>query len=242
MTMMTYYSDKISIVADGYSATGLSHIRDGRPNQDSFLIRLKPHLKVFAVADGLGSHAHSAQGSQSVTKAVFKAFKKLSRGKIVEEKVPERIFKHYVGGVRKKWRAEAGTTCLFAAITNNKLYLGQAGDGVCSVSIDGKFKATRQRDTDFMNEVYALSANRTYSGWRFRSIPLEGIKDVEIVLMTDGISEDVLPDKLKEFSSYVVGKIVQGEEGELKKIIDGWSVPGSVDDKTMVAVRWKYDD
>ncbi len=238
---MTFSSKTGHFVAEGYSAIGLSHIRLHRPNQDSFLIGLKSSVQVFAVADGLGSHVYSQHGSKAVVRAVFKTFKELARGKCNEAALMERIYKHYVEGLRKKWRAAAGTTCLFAAFTKDKLYLGQAGDGVCSVFLNENFKATAQRNTDFMNEVYAIGANRPYEGWRMRTVGLDTLESADILLMTDGISEDILPDKMKDFTAFVIEKMANGGRRDLKKMIDGWNVPGSADDKTMVAIRWKHD-
>lgn len=238
---MTFSSKTGRFVADGYSAIGLSHLKSSRPNQDSFLIRLKSYIQVFAVADGVGSHAYSRDGSKAVVRAVFKTFTEFSRGKCDEAALQERIHEHYVAGLKKKRRNAAGTTCLFAVFTKKKLYLGQAGDGVCCVFFNDIFKATGRKNTDFMNEVHAIDANRPYSGWRMRAIDLDTLDRADILLMTDGIADDILPDKMKDFTAFVIDKMANGGRGEIKKLIVGWDVPCSSDDKTMVAVRWKHD-
>lgn len=112
---------------------------------------------------------------------------------------------------------------------------------MCSVFLNENFKATAQRNTDFMNEVYAIGANRPYEGWRMRTVGLDTLESADILLMTDGISEDILPDKMKDFTAFVIEKMANGGRRDLKKMIDGWNVPGSADDKTMVAIRWKHD-
>jgi hypothetical protein len=124
-------------------------------------------------------------------------------------------------------------------VYNEKLYIGQAGDGVCCVKLDIKFKMTGQRDNDFTNEVVAISDKSEYDSWKFRCIDLINISELEIMLTTDGISEDIIPDKMSDFMSYVFSKVEENKKKGLQKILTEWSFPGSIDDKTIVVARWK---
>ena len=227
---------KWRIKGEGFSQRGYSHIRSGLPDQDNYLIRIKPFLKVFVVADGLGSHKYSAIGSKKVCLAVYKTFLSYCHGTIKEEDICQSVEKEYQVSLRTHQLAEAGTTCIFAAIAGDSLFVGQAGDGLCSVNLNGKFMATSKINTDFTNEVSALSGDKQFTHWKFRKIDLSDVSKLDILLMTDGISEDVLPDKYTDFTMYVVDSMFNGKKA-VRKIIKEWSVPGAIDDKTMVAVR-----
>lgn len=235
--MTTYCSDKETKAA-GCSKIGASHIRNGEPNQDSFLIRLNGCLKVFAVADGLGSHKYSKKGSSAVCRAVWKTFKALSKGEINAAEITAEIENNYRAALKKRHKSRAGTTCIFCAVFDDVLYVGQAGDGVCCINIDGGFKKTAPQGGDFTNEVHALSGDREFNAWKFRQLNISAASTVEIMLTTDGISEDILPDKMQGFMQYVSEKAFAEKRG-LKKLLDGWSVPASLDDKTIVIVRYE---
>ena len=62
---------------------------------------------------------------------------------------------------RKKELHNVGTTCLFGAVCNEKLYIGQAGDGVCCVKLDGKFKMTAQKDNDLSFIAFCNTVNKS---------------------------------------------------------------------------------
>ena len=235
---MTTYCSKKNTRAAGCSKIGPSHIKNGQPNQDSFLIRLNDFLKVFAVADGLGSHKYSKKGSRAVCRAVLKTFKSFSEGVIKEEDITGAIEKNYRAALKKRHKSKAGTTCVFCVIFGDVLYVGQAGDGVCCIDIDGAFKRTAPKGGDFTNEVHALSGDREFNAWKFRRINIAAAKKIEIMLATDGVSEDILPDKMQGFMQYVFKRAFAEKRG-LKKLLDGWSLPASSDDKTIVVARYQ---
>lgn len=226
-------------ICSGYTVKGKSHLRTKQPNQDSFLIGLLPYCDVFVVADGVGSHLYSQRGSKYVCRAVKKTFKMLLNNKIKEEEILSNIYQIYRKQIRKKEQHNVGTTCLFGAVCDEKLYIGQAGDGVCCVKLNSKFKMTAKKDNDFTNEVLAISDKSEYESWKFRTIDLKDIEELEIMLTTDGISEDIIPDKMSDFMSYVMSKVVENKKRGLKKLLTEWSFPGSIDDKTIVIARWK---
>lgn len=240
MTMMSHCSNRLKLdICSGYTVKGKSHLRTKQPNQDSFLIGLLPYCDVFVAADGVGSHLYSQKGSKYVCRAVKVTFKKLHTKKIKEEDILSSIYHTYKKQVRKKEQYNVGTTCLFGVVYNEKLYIGQAGDGVCCIKLDGKFKMTGQRDNDFTNEVLAISDKSEYDSWKYRCIDLKNVRELEIMLTTDGISEDIIPDKMSYFMSYIISKVEKNQKKGLQKILTEWSFPGSIDDKTIVVARWK---
>ena len=98
---------------------------------------------------------------------------------------------------------------------------------------------TAQKESDFTNEVLAISDKAEYNTWRYRCIDLGNINSLEIMLTTDGISEDIIPEKMPDFMSFVFSKVDNDRRNGLKKLLQNWSFPGSIDDKTILVARWK---
>ena len=239
MTMTAICSDKLTpVFITGYSVKGGAHKRDGKPNQDSFVIGHSPFVQYMAVADGLGSHKYSKKGSRAICKAVKMVAKQLSSGQISENVLTDRIYEFYRASLNDKIAEAAGTTCLFCIVTGDKLYIGQAGDGICCVCIDGNFKMTgKKREGEFTNEVCAVSGKGNVV-WRFRTIDISEASTLDVLLMTDGISEDVIPEKCEGFMHYVMGEDGYPKK-RIKKMLKYWETPGSADDKTMTVARWR---
>ena len=237
--MRTKFSDLIS----GATCRGLAHKKIGKPNQDHLLIKAGKKLKIICVADGVGSHKYSHKGSKQICRSVYKALVALRKGSILEEQLPEHINKLFSKKLLGKYKNKTATTCIFAAVLGNKLYIAQAGDGVCGVIFDGKFKTLGYRKSEFVNEVSPIKADSDNVGkWNFRIINLEKYRNLDIFLGTDGVSDDIIPEKLGDFIRYVFSSIEclkpRRRDAYIKKMLEEWSVPYSNDDKTVAVLRW----
>lgn len=234
--------DNPSYYSIGYSEIGPSHIANHKPNQDFFLIRQKSLYKVLVVADGVGSHEYSQYGSKAVCKSVVKTFARVAKGKVADEDILQSIYDGYKKRLPKKASGKAGTTCLFCSIIGDKMYLGQAGDGSCSVKIDQKFKRGKRKKSDeFLNQVVAIKDTREYNDWLYNVIDISNVQSIDIMLMTDGLSEDIIPSKASDFMDYVFDKVESQSSrvGALKSIVSDWEDTGSLDDKTIAIARWR---
>jgi serine/threonine protein phosphatase PrpC len=229
--------------ASGATCRGLAHKKIGKPNQDHLLIKAGKKLKIICVADGVGSHKYSHKGSKHICRSVYKALVALRKGSILEEQLPEHINKLFSKKLLGKYKNKTATTCIFAAILGNKLYVAQAGDGVCGVIFDGKFKTLGYRKSEFVNEVSPIKADSDNVGkWNFRIVELKKYCDLDIFLGTDGVSDDIIPEKLGDFIRYVFANVEglkpRRRKACIKKMLKEWSVPYSNDDKTVAILRW----
>lgn len=155
----------------GAAVQGLSHQRADLPCQDAQGYRRLPDGSLLvAVADGAGSAARSDEGAQA---AVQTALDWLAEGLAGEGPLDElEAIELLLGAFEEARRAllaladEAGelprlfaTTLSLAVILNNRLLVGQIGDGVVvgKVSEGELFVATPQQRGEYANETYFLS-------------------------------------------------------------------------------------
>lgn len=238
--MKRIYSNLIS------SATckGLAHKQMGKPNQDYALAKSKNWIELICVADGVGSHKYSHKGARQICRCVYNSFKALKKGKIDEEQLFDYINKHFSRKLANKYKNQTATTCIFAGVYNERLYVAQAGDGICGIIFDGKFKTLGHRSSDFVNEVYPIKPNSDNKDkWNFRIIELNKYSNLDIFLGTDGISDDILPEKFKDFIDYIFENVknlrFRKRNKYIYSILKNWTTPNSNDDKTIAILRWR---
>jgi serine/threonine protein phosphatase PrpC len=238
--MKRTYSNLIS----GATYKGLAHKKMGKPNQDYTLIKHNAWLELICVADGVGSHKYSHKGAKQICKCVYAAFKALKKDKIKDEQLFEYINILFSKKLKDKYKNKTATTCIFSGIYKETLYVAQAGDGICGIVFDGKLKTLGQRNSDFVNEVNPIRADSNNEGkWNSRIIDLNKYLSLDIFMATDGISDDILPEKLSEFISYIFEHVEMLDSKKRNKyilnILRNWSTPNSHDDKTIAILRWR---
>ena len=237
---MTSFIEK-SIVC-GASVIGKAHIDTKNGNQDHCIAKKYSIGSVLCVCDGVGSDRYSASGSKAACKAVRKAFKLYYKKRILKEQVGTTIENYYFRYVRKKHRVAAGTTCLFCFVyKDSEILVGQAGDGVILIKIDNGMITFYDKNKSFLNEVYPLNCNRKYEAWNIKNLRVspEQYCQLDILLASDGISDDVIPDKRKDFlNHFITVSQTDGNKG-IRTILENWDAPGSVDDKTAVTFSWR---
>ena len=237
---MTSFIDKSTV--SGASVTGKAHIDDGHGSQDCCLVKKYSIGTVLCVCDGVGSDRYSSSGSKAACKAALKTFKLYHKKRISKENIGATIEKYYTLYVRKKHRIAAGTTCLFCFVyEDSEVLVGQAGDGIILIKIDDKMIVFHDKNKSFLNEVYPLKCNRQYGAWNIKNLRFspELNNQLDILLATDGVSDDVIPDKRMDFLNHFI--TVSQNEGSkgIKTILENWDAPGSVDDKTAVTFSWR---
>ncbi len=228
-----------NIILSGASIKGQTHVERKLPNQDSFIIKKKGSGYALSVCDGVGSHKFSKSGSKAACKAVLKTYGLYRKKEIQKEEIGNTIEKYYKKYVKSKFKKQAGTTCLFAFIyLNGEVVIGQAGDGLILLRVDDKFVAFKNKNDEFLNDVSCLDCNKNGTSWKIRNLKVDwsNNKRIQIVLSTDGISEDIKPDKRETFMDYIIEK--SKEKHGIFKELEKWNVPGSNDDKTVVVFSW----
>ena len=230
-------------VITGASVAGSAHVRQHMPNQDAFKCRNYGYGYVMAVADGVGSDRYSHFGSKAVVQAVHEVFCAYVRGDLSRTQITKSIYRYYISIVKRRYQFAASTTCLFAAyIFNQGLYLGLIGDGIICGCINSRPFVLQNASDSFTNIVKPLSPQRPSPNWTTKFIPENRLDSVQLMLATDGVSEDILPNKESDFANYLIECVNawRAEERQMKLInlLENWETPKSLDDKTIVLFQY----
>lgn len=241
MTMMTTFSNKNTMRLAYATMCGAHHKKKHELNQDAYFVRLAHAFSIFCVADGVGSHKYSRKGSRAVVRAVGDVFADFVAGKLERKKLTATIYERFRSKIHQKYHTQASTTCLFIAITEaHGIFLGQVGDGLAVLKINGEAKYISAKDDEFSNVVQPLSPANGNCRWTTHHFDINQDDEIEIFLSTDGISGDVIPGHEEECLDYFLKKISavkKHRSRELKKILLNWSKNGSNDDKTVIVYR-----
>ena len=223
----------------GATEIGEKHILSREKNQDAVKVKRYGFGCVMTLADGVGSHKFSRFGSRAIVQSVHRTFIDFVKGKVEEDSLTCNINNHFKKCVPMKYLSQAATTCIFAAyIYQTGLFLGQIGDGICIYSIDGNDFILKGKENAFTNIVTPFNAASEDNKWNVMFIPERMIKqDLDVLLLTDGLSEDILQGKefdfLKKLKMEIVGKTNKKASDVIKKLIKTWPVPMSSDDKSL---------
>lgn len=231
----------------GVSVIGPLHIKQGIPNQDSWMFRKYKWGNVVVVSDGLGSKPHSDHGSKSACLAVFEAVKVYQKNRQAKiEDILRLIHANWLVKVAPFSASDCSATCLFAIQLDNQLILGRLGDGLITVIGETPEDFTILNDDkqdSFSNFTNCLSQEHIPEQWEIVLINSDICNAV--ILCTDGISEDLLPECQIEFCSEIhqnyKNMSFQQRTTDIYKWLNEWPVPGHTDDKT-IACLFKQEE
>ena len=221
----------------GATVRGPAHIANGLPNQDAWIqVRTGSHY-VVVVSEGMGSKPHSDIGSRAACRAVVEAVRLWCRYPLASREV-------LLGLIHLLWRAriapraqeDCACTCLFAVVNHDgEGVAGQLGDGLLAIHDGARVSALSKRDDEsFVNETTGLGLTTRLAAWRTAAVPA-GSRC--ILLCTDGVSDDLLPDRLPEFIDWL-GRVVRSKREPqrrhfLVRSLKEWPTPKHLDDKTL---------
>lgn len=225
----------------GATVTGPGHLRDGLPNQDAWGHARVAGGQVVVVADGLGSRPHAAKGARAACRAVPEAVRVWSRHEGASMDV-------LLGLVHLLWRARLGsvepdtaaTTCLFAFLRSDGSGLvAQLGDGLVLQREGDQVEPLQPRGLGgFSNTTCALGVTRSVGAWATRRLD---VRDRTLVLCTDGVSDDLLPDRYPELLRWLDTEFASRPPGPrrrgLARALRAWPTPNHLDDKTLALIR-----
>ncbi|MCP8687136.1 PP2C family serine/threonine-protein phosphatase [Marinobacterium sedimentorum] len=224
--------------AAGSSVRGPAHVEQGLPNQDSILLRGHRGGWMAAACDGLGSCEFSHVGSAAACDSLRQV---LSRGCIDSTaSVSAALHQEWFQKIRPYAVRDVATTCLWASVAADGLCrLGQIGDGLVLYRSAGRLFQLTPNRLGFGNQTLALWDEYKEQHWHHVDIVLSQPGD-GILLMTDGVSEDIVPDMLQDFFSAVYRSVAQrgrraGRQW-LNNELQNWSTPMHGDDKSIVAI------
>lgn len=222
---------------------GPLHRQEGRPNEDAWLHAVGTFGVLAVVSDGMGSKLNAHIGSRAACLAVKEAVVRWSK----VEDAPASYLSHLIEVL---WRLRihptepgtAATTCLLALASSNGAWLlGGVGDGLVLVRTGGELRTViGERREGFSNETIGLGASPGPRAWRFVQLPPTH-QDRVALLATDGVSDDLVPERLDGFCDWLVdsfqGLSPASRWRRLAAELRAWPTPGHLDDKTLAVLH-----
>ena len=230
------------VIGFGASVVGQRHLSEGLSNQDAWLQTRGRFGFLQVVCDGLGSKKLAALGAKAATHAVREAVSRWHKAKFAPPNALIPLIELY-------WRlrvvphpiTDCATTCMFVLVLpNGEIQIGALGDGLALLENQKGVKVIHQaRSEAFANQTDHLGASHSRGQWTLEQHQISEIKT--IMLMTDGIADDLLPDKHHEFVEWVRQKVQgvrpQAGNARLRNALNAWATPKSGDDKTLTILE-----
>ena len=221
---------------------GPRNLREKKLNQDAVMHRFWKNNWCIAVCDGMGSKPLSHIGSSLACQSVYEVLKHCDFS-LAEKEVAKKIYIYWLKLLKDKniLPTGAATTCLFAwGNRQGNVRLFQLGDGAIYYQSESFGHVGVKSDDLFSNQTNALGYSKKWDDWSYKEIDLTD-PNHGIILMTDGISEDLLNEQL--FTSMLIQKATLHSVRRLKKYIQHelihWPTPQHSDDKSIGIVFWK---
>lgn len=221
---------------------GPGNLREKKLNQDAVMHRFWKNNWCIAVCDGMGSKPLSHIGSSLACQSVYEVLKHCDFS-LAEKEVAKKIYIYWLKLLKDKniLPTDAATTCLFAwGNRQGNVRLFQLGDGAIYYQSESFGHVGVKSDDLFSNQTNALGYSKKWDDWSYKEIDLTD-PNHGIILMTDGISEDLLNER--RFTSALIQKATLHSVRRLKKYIQHelihWPTPQHSDDKSIGIVFWK---
>ena len=200
---------------------------------------------VVVVSDGLGSKAYSDHGSKVACLAVVEAAKACQNNPSARiADILRLIHANWLLKIAPYSPSDCSATCLFAIQAKEIITLGRLGDGMIVAlgdSVGSSIILSDYKQNSFSNYTDSLQQEFKAAQWEIATVDLADCSSV--VLCTDGISDDLIPEKrmtfAREVSSTYAGMASNERSRDLKRWLNRWPVPGHTDDKT-IACLYKY--
>ena len=215
-------------------------------NQDAYRIGISKdkELAYVIVADGLGSCKYSDQGAKKITEIIEQwVLTKLTQYSFLSDNVANIMTKRIV----EEWNCsydmqeinQYDTTVHIAIYYKGSVLIGGIGDGmallgcnriICKDCIDKK-----DLFSNVTNSMCSINVNELMSFQIVQTVNLED--DVIMIVSTDGIADDLIPEKKLTLPDYFLDVIREGSsdalQEELEEWISDWETENHSDDKTI---------
>lgn len=224
------------LTASGAKVIGPVHLQDGVVNQDAMGVYGMRQGWCIAVCDGLGSRRLSHIGSSKAVRLV----KRHARQALVASA------RTLGATIRQSWLDHFGpcyrdyeTTCLWARVdARGRGQAGQVGDGLLLLKSRGTFRVVSAARKGFGNQTDTL-AHADEGLWQTCEFELLRPGD-GVLLMTDGISDDLVPEQLEPFFDAVYRRLARSNKRRMRTWLEremrAWSTPLHGDDKSIAGI------
>jgi serine/threonine protein phosphatase PrpC len=227
----------MKLAATGSSAIGPAHKQDSLPNQDAVMVHGIQKGWCVAACDGLGSRDRSHIGSQKAAQQVRH---------ILRQREPATTTLDISLRIQSLWMKQLGdnirpyeATCLWAHVSPMGCgKAAQVGDGLLLVKDNGVLQIVTPPRDGFGNQTQTLAQAKA-TDWTTTEFHLSRPGD-GVLLMTDGISDDLIPDQLEGFFDAVYQQLRRSNKRRCKrwlsKELEDWSTPKHGDDKSIAGI------
>lgn len=224
----------------GASVSGPAHRALRKPNEDQWLGASGAFGSLIVVSDGLGSRCRARHGARKACVATLRAVNAWHKDGIGS-------FDNFVARIEPLWleeispfdRSDCAATCLLAlAHRDGRTFVAALGDGMAAVRTHGAVERVEHpRASGFSNETQSLGSGGV---WAKRSFERA---EVDIaVLASDGVSDDIRPDRLADFVAWLKEDIAtlqpKNRWRSLQRELNEWPTPRHLDDKTIAVLTW----
>jgi serine/threonine protein phosphatase PrpC len=218
------------------SVIGPGHINDNLPNQDAIGHFINDKYWAIVVCDGMGSRVHADIGSIVAIQSI-KAVLKKSDFDASSKTVIAEFYQHWLNSLKRLAIKpnDAVTTVLIAwGNHQGRFRFFQLGDGVICTT---KTNYTSASMDEFSNVTTGLGLSKKYDDWAVGHGKLSA-QDKVILLMTDGISEDITEhcEFTAALTIYSSNKSPRRVKKHLKNMFVSWPTPFHTDDKSLAMV------
>ncbi|MEO7332271.1 MAG: protein phosphatase 2C domain-containing protein [Minicystis sp.] len=230
----------MSLRVVGASVQGPAHARAGERNQDAWYARAGRTGALAVVADGMGSRPAAREGANAAVAACRAAFRDWAPS-------PTGNGEDLVRLIEVLWRLrlgqtpsrDAATTCLVCALRPDGSGVAlQLGDGLLGIlDASGVFTAVSPERDGFSTTTLALGVPHGLRDWIIEPLG-QFPPGAALLLATDGVADDLVPEKRSGFLRWVVEEIGASVSPSraLGRALRTWPVPRHLDDKTVVAI------
>lgn len=224
------------------SVKGARNIHNRSANQDAFLIRIKSDVVYMAVADGLGSCAHSDIGARLAVACIdeFMVHNYKQYSEISDEMIA--VFHRKL---IDRWRKKVGeadyrqydTTLLYAIVTDRYAWVGGIGDGMILCRSGQVTTEYSWEKTEFSNRTLSLASHGAAELMQANVIALDDSSmPLTVILATDGVAEDLEPGSKLRLAEYLHKSLINSDiidvQHELEQWVLNWKTRHHSDDRT----------
>lgn len=224
----------------GASVAGPAHRALRKPNEDHWLGASGAFGSLVVVSDGLGSKDRARHGASKACIATLRAVSAWHKdGTASLDDLVGRIEPLWLEEIAPFDCSDCAATCLLAlAHHDGRTYVAALGDGMAAVRTRGAIERVEHpRGSGFTNETQSLGGGGVWAKRCFEC------SEIDIaVLASDGVSDDLRPDRLADFVAWLKDEIAAlhpvARWRLLRRELNEWPTPRHLDDKTIAVLAW----